>query len=427
MLVIALVFIAVVALFFLYKISLLNTRVALLSKDCDSKITENSELKKKIFTLENHCNDLQKKLLECAKENSRLETSLNNKQESAAERERFFAENQEKLKLEFSELAQKLLNEKGAQLQERQNEKLELLLRPFSEQMKGFRQKLEENHAKDMESRAILKHEIDNLKASSIKISEDALRLTQALRGDKKIQGNWGEMILERILEDSALERGREYETQVSLKNDDGRILRPDVIVHLPENRDVIIDSKVSLVAYERYSQSGEESDMLAHIASLKAHINGLSPKSYETLLRGRSLDFVLMFVPIEGAFIDALRYDYGLFSSAYDKNIIIVSPSTLLVTLRTIHNIWRYERQSQNADEIARRAGAMYDKFVGFSDMFLKIGKHLEAAQKSYDDALGKLKDGKGNLIRSAEGLRKLGVKSSKNIQEELISGDDE
>lgn len=354
-----------------------------------------------------------------------LKTALEKEQEATKERSRFFEESHERLKLEFSELAQKLLEEKGKRLGELQNERLGGLLKPFEEQIKSFRQKVEESHLEEMKGRASLEGELKHLKELNLKISEEALQLAQALKGDSKTQGSWGEMILEKILEDSGLVKGREYEVQASFKDEEGRFLRPDVVIHLPENRDVVVDSKVSLSAYERFVNS-EESDQARHIQdhiqSIKNHIKGLSGKSYDSLLEGRSLDFVLMFIPIEGAFIEALRHDSGLFSRAYEHHIILVSPSTLLVTLRTIHHIWRYERQNQNAEEIAKRAMSLYDKLVGFSEDFLKIGDQLERSEKVYREALGKLKEGRGNLIHQARQLEELGVKGKKDFSSKLL-----
>ncbi len=348
-----------------------------------------------------------------------LKTALEKEREAMEEKEQFFSESRERLKLEFSDLAQKLLKERGEQLNAQQNERLALILKPFSEEMKSFRGKVESAHIKEVESHATLLNEIKNLKDLNLKISEEAIHLTQALKGDNKMQGNWGEMILERALEDSGLVKGREYEIQASLRSEDGRLFRPDVIVHLPEGRDIIIDSKVSLTAYERFMGSNEESERLEHVRSIKNHIKELSQKSYDSLLHERTLDFVLMFIPIEAAFVEVARSDSALFQNAYEQNIILVSPSTLLATLRTVNYVWRYERQSQNAEEIARQAGDMYDKFVSFSDDLLKVGEQLERTQKVYGEAFLKLKEGKGNLIARAERLRELGIKSKKSLDQ--------
>lgn len=410
----------ILLLFFLQR-----TRNELLSQKLQNDLSQQqlSALKEEKRLLEGRLEERQKEENRYIAQISSLETTLQKEREMLLEKERFFTQTQERLKLEFGELAQKFLEEKGERLGQKQNETLGLILKPLSEQIKTFRQKVEETHAKEIEGRAILENEIKNLKALNLKISEEALHLAQALKGESKTQGSWGEMILEKILEDSGLSKGREYEVQTSFKSEEGRLLRPDVIVHLPENRDVVIDSKVSLIAYERFIHSQQPQDIAEHIRSIKNHLKELSSKSYDSLLKERSLDFVLMFIPIEGAFIEALRHDPGLFVEAYEKNIILVSPSTLLVTLRTIHHIWRYERQSQNAEEIAREAGSMYDKLVGFTEDFLKIGEQIEKSEKIYSEALAKLKEGKGNLIRRAERLRELGVKSKKSLDSRLDS----
>lgn len=410
----------ILLLFFLWR-----TRNELLSQKLQNDLSQQqlSTLKEEKRLLEGRLEERQKEENRYIAQISSLETTLQKEREMLLEKERFFTQTQERLKLEFGELAQKFLEEKGERLGQKQNETLGLILKPLSEQIKTFRQKIEETHAKEMEGRAVLENEIKNLKALNLKISEEALHLAQALKGESKTQGSWGEMILEKILEDSGLSKGREYEVQTSFKSEEGRLLRPDVIVHLPENRDVVIDSKVSLTAYERFIHSQQSQDIAEHIRSIKNHLKELSSKSYDSLLKERSLDFVLMFIPIEGAFIEALRHDPRLFVEAYEKNIILVSPSTLLVTLRTIHHIWRYERQSQNAEEIAREAGSMYDKLVGFTEDFLKIGEQIEKSEKIYSEALAKLKEGKGNLIRRAERLRELGVKSKKSLDSRLDS----
>jgi DNA recombination protein RmuC len=249
------------------------------------------------------------------------------------------------------------------------------------------------------------------------------LNLTNALKGDVNTLGAWGEVILERILEASGLEKGRAYETQVSLTAGGGGRYQPDVIVKLPEGRDVIVDAKVSLKAYERYHAADDEavrsSALKAHLASLRSHLKGLSEKHYEDLEGIRTLDFVLMFVPIEAAFFTALKHDRSLFNEAFEKNVIMVSPSTLLVTLRTVHNIWRTVDQNENAQEIARQAGGMYDKFVGFIEALEEVGRQLDRAREAYRTARDRLSTGRGNLIRRAEQLKSLGVKTNKTLPE--------
>ena len=269
------------------------------------------------------------------------------------------------------------------------------------------------------------------LKSLNERLSQDAINLTQALKGENKTQGNWGEIVLERILEESGLREGHEYEIQNTLSDEDGRKFRPDVIVHLPQNKDIIIDSKVSLVAYDAFIRAENEEERASalkqHLLSIHTHIKGLSSKRYEQLNGVRTLDFVLLFMPIEGAFLLALEQDNTFFKMAYEQNIVVVSPSTLLVTLRTIEHIWRSEYQDQNAKAIAGAAEALYEKLVAFVEDMEKIGEHIGRTQKSFDGAMNKLATGKGNLIRRAESMRKLGLKPKKALPSSLVPNDDE
>lgn len=328
------------------------------------------------------------------------------------------------LKSEFSQLAQNILEEKSQKFTEQNQSNLFHLITPLKEQITNFTQKIQDNYEKDLRDRLTLTHEIKNLKELNLQISQDALNLTNALKGDNKTQGTWGEVILERVLELSGLEKGREYETQTSLKNEDNKTYQPDVIVHLPDNKDIIIDSKVSLSAYEKL-QSAQDSEktlyLNAHLQSLRTHIKTLSDKEYQKLKGVQTLDFVLMFVPIEPALTLAMQADHQLFNEALSRNIVLVTPSTLLATLRTIQNIWRFEHQNQNALKIAVKAGDLYDKFVGFLEEMQDLGKRLDNTQKSYEAAINKLKDGRGNLIRRAEELKLMGAKTSKKMCDSL------
>ena len=269
------------------------------------------------------------------------------------------------------------------------------------------------------------------LKSLNERLSEDAINLTSALKGENKTQGNWGEIVLERILQDSGLREGHEYEIQNTLADIEGKKFRPDVIVHLPQNKDIVIDSKVSLLAYDAYIRSETEDDKIRalkqHLLSIHTHIKGLSQKRYEDLIGVRTLDFVLLFMPIEGAFLLALEEDNEFFKTAYEQNIIVVSPSTLLVTLRTIEHIWRSEFQERNAKEIATSAEALYEKLVSFVEDMDKVGESIIRTQKSYDSAINKLSTGKGNLIRRAEQMRKLGLKPKKSMPELLLDRDED
>jgi DNA recombination protein RmuC len=328
------------------------------------------------------------------------------------------------MKHEFAQLAQTILEEKGKTFTEQHQSTLLHLITPLKEQIKGFEQKIQDTYEKETRDRLTLSHEIKHLKELNQQISQDAVNLTQALKGDRKAQGTWGEVILERVLNLSGLEKGREYDTQTSLKNDENKTFQPDVIVHLPDNKDIIIDSKVSLVAYERM-QSAEESEkaphLAAHLQSLRTHIKSLSDKEYQKLKGVQTLDFVLMFVPIEPALTLAMQADDQLFNEALVRNIVLVTPSTLLATLRTIQNIWRFEYQNQNALKIAQKAGDLYDKFVSFTEDMQDIGKRLESTHKSYEGAMNKLKEGRGNLVKRAEELKIMGAQTSKKLCDAL------
>jgi DNA recombination protein RmuC len=329
----------------------------------------------------------------------------------------------ERLTNEFKVLAERILEEKGRTFADRNKAQMDGLINPLREQLGDFKKRVEDVYDKESRDRAALLNEIGHLKNLNERIGKDALNLTNALKGDVKTLGGWGEVVLERILETSGLEKGRAYETQVSLTDSRGSRYQPDVIIRLPEGRDVIVDAKVSLKAYERYHASTDDtvrrSAIKAHLISLRAHVKGLSEKHYEDLEGVRTLDFVLMFVPIEAAFFTAVEHDRTLFTEAFEKNVILVSPSTLLVTLRTIHNIWRYADQNENALEIARQAGGLYDKFIGFIEALEEVGRQLDRAREAYRTARERLSTGRGNLVRRAEQLKALGVKANKALPE--------
>ncbi|MDF1883946.1 DNA recombination protein RmuC [Sulfurimonas sp. SAG-AH-194-C21] len=334
----------------------------------------------------------------------------------------------DELSNEFKTLANKIFEDKSRQFSATSKDQLELLLKPFREQITNFSTQTKEQFLTHSKETYLLKDELLRLKQMNDQLSQDAVNLTKALKGENKTQGNWGEIVLENILEQSGLRAGVEYELQATLKSEEGRSYRPDVIIHMPQKRDIIIDSKVSLVAYERFMSSDVESEKLQalkeHILSIKGHVKGLSEKQYEKLEGVNSLDFVLLFMPIEGAFLLALEEDGEFFKSAYDQNILVVSPSTLLVTLRTIEHIWRTQHQEEHALKIANEAEAMYDKLVGFVDELQKVGVHLEKAQISYDTSMNRLKTGRGNVIKRAENIVKLGLKPKKAL---AITSEDE
>jgi DNA recombination protein RmuC len=330
------------------------------------------------------------------------------------------------MKAQFEHLATQIFEQKAKTFDEAHTKGLDLLLKPFREQITNFSKQSEERFLHDAKERQSIKDEIVRLKSLNERLSEDAINLTQALKGENKTQGNWGEIVLERILQDSGLREGHEYDIQNTLEGEEGKKYRPDVIVHLPQNKDIIIDSKVSLVAYESFVRAADDESrahaLKQHLVSIHGHIKGLSQKRYEQLNGVKTLDFVLLFMPIEGAFLLALEQDNTFFKTAYEQNIVVVSPSTLLVTLRTIEHIWRSEYQERNAKEIAASAEALYEKLVAFVEDMEKIGDSIARTQKSYVGAMNKLSTGKGNLIRRAEVMRKLGLKPKKALPESVI-----
>ena len=335
---------------------------------------------------------------------------------------------QEKFTKEFENLANKILEEKSIKFTEQNKENLKQILNPLQEKIQHFEQKIENTNKESIERHAALGEHLKSLHEQNIKISTEAINLTKALKGDSKTQGNWGELILERVLEKSGLEKGREYELEKSFTVNDGdkQRLRPDVIIHLPDNKKMIVDSKVSLTAYEKMvnADSTEEQQQFLkeHITSLNRHVVQLSEKKYEDLYEIESPDFVLLFVPIEPAFAVATNYDNQLYNKAFEKNIVIVTPSTLLATLRTIDSMWNNEKQQRNAIEIARQAGALYDKFEGLIADLTKVGKKMDEAKNEYKGAMNKLFEGRGNLITSVEKIKKLGAKAKKSLPDAII-----
>jgi len=323
----------------------------------------------------------------------------------------------DELKNEFENLANKIFEQNN----QKSNENINLVLKPFKEQLQHFGTRVNEIHTAQIKESSTLLNEIKTLKELNAQISIDAINLTKALKGENKTQGDWGEMILSKILEQTGLKEGREYETQGSYTDEDGKRLRPDVVLHLPENKDIIIDSKVSLVSYLNYTEANDDNEREKYtkelVNSLKKHIKDLSSKNYEDISDINTLDFVLLFIPIEGAFMLAVANDNNLFKLAFENNIMLVSPSTLFVTLRTIENIWRYEHQNENAQLISKKAGDLYDKFAGFVKDIEDIGTNITRTQKAYDGAINKLSTGSGNIMRRAEEFKELGVKTKKNI----------
>ena len=334
------------------------------------------------------------------------------------------------LSKEFENLANRIFDDKQNKFSQQSKEQLENSLSPLRRDIGEFRQQVSNAYEKENADRNKLAGQISELQKQTLQISADAVSLANALRGDNKHQGNWGEFVLEKLLEDAGLTKGREYETQVALKDDEGQRRNPDVIVHLPEGRDIIIDAKVSLSDYERYFHAEDEVTrqhcLTQHLNSLRNHIKGLSIKDYESLEGVNSLDFVLIFVPVESAFMLALDSDPDMMRDAYDKGIILVSPSTLMATLRTIKNLWRYADQNRNAQLIADKAGKLYDQFVLYIDAMEDIGKHLDRSKDAWDTAHKRLSTGRGNLVGRTEELKKLGAKTKKSLPERMLPDSD-
>ena len=357
---------------------------------------------------------------------AKLITLIKNERKHGAEKLTLLEKAREELSMQFSTLAQQILEEKSAKFDEIGREKIESILHPFSHQLRSFKNDINDIYLNDTRERTSLKKEILQLRELNQQINQEALNLTRALKQDTKLQGNWGELVLERVLEQSGLRRGLEYETQGGFRDHDNKLMKPDVIIHLPGKKDIIVDSKVSLISWERYVNSEEESDRSRHLADLvKAvgdHINQLADKNYPALAGIQSLDFVLMFMPIEAAFAAAYQHNDQLFSGALTKKIIVVTPTTLLATMRTIENIWQYEHQSKNSVEIARRATIMYDKFRSFAEEMEKIGRQLATCRTTYDSAITKLTRGRGNLISHAEQLRELGIQVKKEFPPSIL-----
>ena len=360
----------------------------------------------------------------------RLEAALDSERKQGLGRIESLNEAKEALTSQFKNLANEILEDKSKRFTEQNVASLDALLKPLQTKLSEFKEQVNTSYGNEARERFALKSEIERLANLNLRMSDETRSLTQALKGDSKVQGNWGELVLESILESSGLRKGEEYLVQDSHTQTDGSRLQPDVVVKLPEGRSLVVDSKVSITAYSRHAEATDptvsEQELAAHIQSLRQHIQGLSSKNYSSLYGIGSVDFVLMFVPIEPAFLLALKTTPNLYQEALAKNIVLVCPSTLMATLRTVAHLWRQDHQNRNALEIAKQCGTLYDKFVGFVDDLEKLGQRLDQAQTSYHDAFNKLKSGKGNLIRTAEKVRDLGVKPSKTLSEPLIESSD-
>lgn len=366
------------------------------------------------------------KLSEKSRELAIAETNIKNLESK-------FAEEAKMLETRFENLANKILEEKSKKFTDQNKTSINDLLNPLKERIVTFEQKVEKSNRDSLEWNATLKEQIATLKQSNLEITQEAKNLTKALKGDSKTQGDWGELQLELLLEKAGLEKETHFTTQSAIRDDDGNLKRPDFVINLPEGKHLIIDSKVSLTAYERFS--GEENEekqaiyIKQHLSSMRDMIKDLSEKNYQDLYGLNTPDYVMMFIPIEPAFHLAVQQDDSLYNFALEKNIVLVTTSTLLAVMRTIAYIWRQDKQTKHVLEIARVGGTLYDKFVGFTEDLIKVGKSLETTKLTYQDAMGKLTEGNGNLIGQTERLKKLGAKAKKTINQKLldrVQGDD-
>ncbi|WDY60568.1 DNA recombination protein RmuC [Pseudomonas sp. PSKL.D1] len=352
---------------------------------------------------------------------ARLEAELREQQDSHQQRLEDLQEARDTLRAQFADLATKIFDEREQRFAQTSQQHLGQLLDPLKERIQAFEKRVDESYQQEARERFSLGKELERLQQLNLRLSDEATNLTQALKG-QKTQGNWGELILERVLEHAGLEKGREYQTQVSLKSADGERFQPDVLIMLPGDKQVVVDAKVSLTAYQQFVGSNDEAALKQHVQSLRSHIKGLSSKDYNRLEGLHSLDFVLLFVPIEAAFSAALQAEPNLFQEAFDRQIVIVSPTTLLATLRVIDSLWKQERQGQNAREIAERAGWLYDKFVLFIQDLDELGNRLQQVDKAYAAARNKLCEGRGNLVSRSEQLKLLGARASKSLPADLL-----
>lgn len=402
----------------------LDKKNAALTAQLDTISAERKKTDDALLASQNNSTDLNKKLSAKEEELRGLEKRL---QENKNDLENL----QKQFTKEFENLANKIFEEKSKKFTEQNKTQIDDLLKPLGEKIKDFEKKVTDVYVSEGKERATLKEQLTQLQNLNVQMSKDAQNLTSALKGENKSAGNWGEFILESILEKSGLRKDEQYRTQKSFTSEEGKLSQPDVVIDLPGNKSLVIDSKVSLVAYERFASSENEDDrnsaLKEHTSSVRKHIKDLSEKNYQKIYQLNTLDFILLFMPIEPAFSAALQNDRELFNYAFDKNIVIVSPTTLLATLRTVDNFWKQELQNRNVLQIAETAAGMYEKFVGFTEAMLDVGRKMESSKESYNTAMNRLSTGKGNVVKQIEDLKKLGLKVSKSIDQKLIDRSNE
>lgn len=402
-----------------------RSKFSLNENECLILKERNDQLVQQLRRADDISGKLENERNELLKQNSAMLATNNMLQRKLNEQLGEFEQLQKQAALSFENLANSILKKNSREFSEVNQKRMSELIGPLKEKIEGFGKKVEESYEKGLRDQTDLRAELKKLYELNHRISTEASNLTRALKGDVKQQGSWGEVVLERILERSGLTEGQEFEREKVMLNGEGKTIRPDVIVNLPDKKHLIIDSKVSLVAYERWANCDDAEqkalEVKAHLTSLRQHIKGLSDKHYSSAPQLNSPDFVLLFLPVEASFSMALEYDQQLFAYAWDNRVVLVSPSTLLATLRTIASIWQQENQTRNALEIARQSGALYDKFVGFINDLDKLGSQIDTLQKTYDQSTKKLYTGSGNLVRRIEKIRELGASASKDIPEKF------
>ena len=404
-----------------------KSNTASLEEKINGLLFQIEQYKNQIIQLGKEKDNIQSEKENFAIQLAKKENDFENLWERNKEQKQEVTQLQEKFTKEFENLANKILEEKTTKFTEQNKENLKNILTPLQDKIQLFEKKVEDTHKESIDYHAALRQQILGLREMNEQMSKETLNLTKALKGDSKMQGNWGELILERVLEKSGLEKDREYFVQQSFVTEDGNRVFPDVIINLPDGKKMVVDSKVTLTAYERYiNEENEELKtqyLKEHVISINRHVEQLGSKNYQDLYQMESPDFVLLFIPIESAFAIALNEDTNLYNKAFEKNIVIVTPSTLLATLRTIDSMWANQKQQENALEIARQAGALYDKFNGFVEDLILVGKRMDEGKKAYEDSMKKLYTGNGNLITSVEKLKKMGAKAKKSLPENIIN----